>query len=174
VPVTDPAAIAAIFGTLPPGGTGAQRDNVGQALAGGVEAKARWLPHQDVTLDLTTLWSETRFKDSPGQPLLEGMPFPQAPEWRLVADLEWRATEQLAFFTGCEYGSLQYDDALASREIPEFTSVRIGATLRHGRAFYQIRVDNLFDEEIQTGLSGDGLRSYAAPRSLWLGAGWSF
>ena len=28
--------------------------------------------------------------------------------------------------------------------------------------------------EIQTGLSSDGIRTYAGPRSLWIGAEWDF
>ena len=41
VPITDPAQIAAIFGTLPPGGTGSQRQNVDEARVTGVEAANR-------------------------------------------------------------------------------------------------------------------------------------
>lgn len=169
VPVTDPAKITELFGVLPPGGTGAQKQNVDQARVLGVESRVEWLPRKDVTLELAGLWSETEFSDSPEQPALEGNPFPQAPDLRLIASGEWRANEKLSFFGGFEYGSSQYDDALATREISDYTSVRIGASYRHGNALYQIRVENLFDEEIETGVSGDGLRTLAAPRSLWAG-----
>jgi outer membrane receptor protein involved in Fe transport len=169
VPVTDPAKITELFGVLPPGGTGAQKQNVDLARVLGVEGRVEWLPHKDVTLELAGLWSDTEFSDSPEQPALEGNPFPQAPDLRLIAGGEWRANEKLSFFGGVEYGSSQYDDALATREISDFTSVRIGASYRHGNALYQIRVENLFDEEIETGVSGDGLRTLAAPRSLWAG-----
>lgn len=169
VPVTDPAKITELFGVLPPGGTGAQKQNVDQARVFGVESRVEWLPRKGVTLELAGLWSETEFSDSPEQPALEGNPFPQAPDLRLIAGGEWRANEKLSFFGGFEYGSSQYDDALATREISDYTSVRIGASYRHGNALYQIRVENLFDEEIETGVSGDGLRTLAAPRSLWAG-----
>ena len=174
VPVTDPAEIAALFGTIPPGGSGSQRRNVDEATVTGVEAKAEWLPHENLTLAITGLWTETEFRESGTQPLLEGQPFPQAPDLRIIGDIEWNATAALGFFAGAEYGAAQYDDALATRRIPDYTSVRIGAWFRHLNGLYQIRVENLLDEEIQTGLSSDGLRSYAAPRSLWVGAEWSF
>lgn len=174
VPVTDGGEISEIFGELPPGGTGSQKRNVDEAQVTGVEAVAEWRPDESVTLGLTGLWSDTEFSKSMGQPLLEGMPFPQAPEWRLIASGEWSATEDLVFFAGCEYGALQYDDALASRVIPDYTSVRIGAYWRMGGAIYQVRVENLLDEEIQTGLSSNGIRTLAAPRSLWVGAEWEF
>jgi outer membrane receptor for ferrienterochelin and colicin len=174
VPVTDPAEIAEIFGTIPPGGSGSIRRNVDQARVAGIEARIDWQAHEQVELNLAALWSETRFNESSQQPLLEGKPFPQAPELRLMAGAEWRPVEDVSLFAACEYGSSQYDDALAQRVIPDYTSVRIGASWRVGNAIYQIRVDNLLDEDIQTGLSSDGIRTLAAPRSLWLGAEWAF
>jgi outer membrane cobalamin receptor len=174
VPVTDPAEIAALFGVIPPGGSGSQRRNVDEATVTGIEAKAEWQAHERLNLALTGLWTETEFRESESQPLLEGQPFPQAPDLRVIGDIEWNATAALGFFAGAEYGASQYDDALATRRIPEYTSARIGAWFRHRNGLYQIRVENLFDEEIQTGLSSDGLRSHAAPRSLWVGAEWAF
>jgi outer membrane receptor protein involved in Fe transport len=174
VPVTDPAEISAIIGAVPPGGSLAQRRNVDEARVMGIEANVEWRPAEDITFDITGLWSETRFSESRAQPLLEGQPFPQAPDLRLVAGGEWRPRDDLSFFADIEYGASQYDDALAARRIPDYTSARIGAIWRHGRGIYQIRVDNLFDEEIQTGLASNGLRTYGAPRSLWLGAEWEF
>ncbi len=174
VPITDPAEITALFGVLPPDGTGSQRQNVDQAQVLGIEGNVEWLPTETVTLGLNGLWSQTDFTKSSRQPLLDGKPFPQAPELRLIASGEWRATEQLTAFAGCEYGSSQYDDALATRSIPDYTSVRVGLSLQLAAVTYQLRVENLFDEEIQTGLSSDGIRSYATPRSVWLGAEWEF
>ncbi|MGL4401100.1 MAG: TonB-dependent receptor domain-containing protein, partial [Luteolibacter sp.] len=174
VTVTGPAQIKQIFGTIPPGGTGSQRQNVEQAQVTGLEGRVEWLPVESVNLGLTGLWSRTDFSKSPDQPLLDGNPFPQAPDLRLIASATWQATDRWSFFAGGEYGASQYDDALASRSIPSFTTVRIGAQFQIGRGIYQIRVENLFDEEIQTGLSSDGIRTYAGPRSLWVGAEWAF
>lgn len=174
VPVTDPAQIAEIFGTIPPGGTGSQRQNVEQAQVTGIEGKIEWLPDDAVTLGVAGLWSHTDFSKSPDQPLLDGKPFPQAPDLRLIASADWQATENFSVFAGCEYGASQYDDALASRSIPDFTTMRIGASWQMAGAIYQIRIENLFDEDIQTGLSSDGIRTYAGPRSLWVGVEWSF
>ncbi|MEX1115541.1 MAG: TonB-dependent receptor [Akkermansiaceae bacterium] len=174
VPVTDPAEIAAIFGFIPPGGTASQRRNVDEARVLGVQADMEWRPQDAVSLVLSGIWSETEFSESSDQPLLDGKPFPQAPDLRLIASAEWRVTEPFTVFGGVEYGASQFDDALATREIPDYTSVRIGASWQTEAAIYQVRVENLFDEEIQTGLSGDGIRTYAAPRSIWVGAEWRF
>jgi outer membrane receptor protein involved in Fe transport len=175
VPVTDPAQIAAIFGTIPPGGSGQQRQNVDEARVLGLEAGMEWQPIDVVTLGLNGIWSDTEFSESSKQPLLEDKPFPQAPDLRLIASTDWRATERLTLSAGYEYGSHQFDDALAARRIPSYTSARIGATWKAREdLLLHARVDNLFDEEIATGLSTDGLRTIAGPRSLWIGAEWGF
>ena len=175
VPVTDPARIAAIFGTIPAGGSGSQRQNVDEAQVFGIEAGLEWEPRKEWTFGLNGIWSETEFTDSSRQPLLEGKPFPQAPDLRVNAFAEWHVTDQLTFFTGYEYGSYQYDDALAARRIPSYTSAKIGVTWQAREdLMLHARVDNLFDKEIATGLSTDGIRTIAAPRSLWVGAEWSF
>jgi hypothetical protein len=64
--------------------------------------------------------------------------------------------------------------ALALQSPCNGTAGTSGASWRTERALYQIRVENLFDEEIQTGLSSDGIRTLAGPRTLWLGAEWEF
>ena len=174
VPVTDPAEIAEIFGTLPDGGSGAIKRNVDESRVAGIEGTITWQPAAEWSLELTGLWSNTEFTESAQQPLLVGKPFPQAPELRVIATAEWRPTEPLTVFAGVEHGAEQFDDALATRRLPPYTSVRVGLSWRACNALYQLRVDNLFDEEIQTGLSSDGLRSYAAPRSLWAGVEWEF
>jgi outer membrane cobalamin receptor len=174
VPVTDPAKLKDLFPTLPSGGTGSIRDNVDEARVAGLEASAEWLPHESVTLAVRGLWSKTEFASSPDQPLLEGKPFPQSPDLRVIADGEWRALEGVSLFGGVEYGASQFDDALATRVIPDYTSVRIGAMRKIGDATLQVRIENLFNEQIVTGLSGDGLRSLAAPRSLWASLEWEF
>jgi outer membrane receptor protein involved in Fe transport len=175
VPITDPAQITAIFGAIPPGGSGSQRQNVDEARVLGVQAGAEWQPQQEVTLRLDGIWSDTEFSESTNQPLLEGKPFPQAPDLRVIAAADWHATETLTFSAGYEYGANQYDDALAQRRIPSYTSARIGATWQATeQVMLHARVDNLFDEEIATGLSSDGIRTIAAPRSFWIGAEWAF
>ncbi len=170
VPVTDPAQIAALFGALPTGGSGSQRRNVDEARVLGVQGQLEWQPRESLVLTLDGIWSETEFHDSRQQPLLQGKPFPQAPDLRLIAGFSWQATPALNLSAGYEYGASQYDDALARRRIGDFTSARIGASWRtRGGTVFHARIDNLFDEEIATGLSSDGIRTIAAPRTLWLG-----
>ena len=166
--------IADAIANVPIAGTQSIRDNVDEARVLGIEASTEWLPHESVTLALRGLWSETEFSSSPEQPMLEGKPFPQSPDLRLIADAEWCALEGMSVFGGVEYGASQFDDAMATRLIPDYTSVRFGVMRKIGDATLQVRIENLFDEEIVTGLSSDGLRTLAAPRSLWASMRWDF
>ncbi len=175
VPVTDPAQIAALFGTLPPGGTGAQRQNVDEARVYGIQTSASWTPDDFWTLRLDALWSETEFTSSKSQPLLQGRAFPLAPELRVLGNVEVRTTERWSFFTGVEYGASRYDDELGQLELPSYTTIRLGASWQATeRLTLHGRIENLFDEDVPTALAGNGLRSYGQPRAFWLTAEWAF
>lgn len=174
VPVTDPAEIVRIFGVIPPGGSGSQRQNVDLATVAGIETSARWTPADALSIELRNLWTDTRFQKSTRQPLLENMPFPQAPDLRSIATIEWLPMENLTLFLAAEHGSSQFDDALATRGLDAYTSIRTGLRWKHGPALYQLRVENLLDEQIQTGLASNGLLTTAAPRALWVSVDWEF
>jgi outer membrane receptor protein involved in Fe transport len=175
VPVTDPTEIAAIFGTIPAGGTGSQRRNVDEARVLGAQVGAEWEASDKFTVRLDGIWTQTNFHESSDQPLLEDKPFPQAPDLRLIAGLDWQPIDRLTLTAGYEYGASQFDDALAQRRIGDYTSARIGATWKASEnLLYHLRIENLFDEEIMTGLASDGTRSIAGPRALWASVEWSF
>jgi outer membrane receptor protein involved in Fe transport len=172
--ISDAVANVPVTPRSPSGGTISLRDNVDEARVAGLEGSAEWLPHESVTLAVRGLWSKTEFASSPDQPLLEGKPFPQSPDLRIIADAKWRALDDVTLFGGVEYGASQFDDALATRVIPDYTSVRVGVMRKIGDATLQVRIENLFDEEIVTGLSSNRLRTLAAPRSLWASLEWDF
>lgn len=175
VPIGDPGEAMAIAGFVPPGGTVAQRRNVEEARAWGLEARARWQPSPLCAFTLTYLFSRSEFTDSPDQPLLEGKRFPQAPAHRLVAGLESNPLESLGLLAQVDFGSGQYDDALEVRHLPSWWSVRLGAELTLSDGFsVHARVENLFDQEITTGLGSSGLRSIGVPRSFWMDVRYQF
>jgi outer membrane receptor protein involved in Fe transport len=175
VPIGDPGEAMAIAGFVPPGGTVAQRRNVEEARAWGLEARARWQPSPLCAFTLTYLFSRSEFTDSPDQPLLEGKRFPQAPAHRLVAGLESNPLESLGLLAQVDFGSGQYDDALEVRHLPSWWSVRLGAELTLSEGFsVHARVENLFDQEITTGLGSSGLRSIGVPRSFWMDVRYQF
>jgi outer membrane receptor protein involved in Fe transport len=175
VPVTDPTEISEIFGTIPAGGSGSQRRNVEEARVAGVQAEIEWFVADDVTVSLDGIWTETKFSVSPDQPLLEGNPFPQAPDLRLSAGIDWRVLPHCTLSAGYEYGASQFDDAMSQRRIADYTSARVGVMWKFSEHVTgSVRVENLFDEEIQTGLGSDGTVGIAGPRSFWATLEWAF
>ncbi|MGA0846078.1 MAG: TonB-dependent receptor [Luteolibacter sp.] len=174
VPVTDPSEIGVLSPGLPDDGSLAQRRNVDAAQVVGLEGRLGWQPTPEWSTTLSAVWQRTCFVESDGQRAIEGNPFPQAPELRVLGDIECLIDAGLAIFCGGEFSSFQYDDALAARRVAGFFRANAGIRWTRGATDYQLRVDNLFDEKIETGNASNGLRSYAAPRSFWLSAQWVF
>ncbi|MGB6219625.1 TonB-dependent receptor [Haloferula sp.] len=175
VPITDPAQIAAIFGTLPPGGTGSQRQNVDEARVLGLQGSVDWQPSEFWGLRFDGLWTETEFTSSPAQPLLDGQPFPQSPDLRLVASANIQPREDLSFFADFEFASHLFDDALSARRIPSYWTCRIGGSWQATETLsIHARIENLFDSEIPTGLASNGIQSIGQPRAFWLTTEWRF
>ncbi|MFK7910948.1 MAG: TonB-dependent receptor [Akkermansiaceae bacterium] len=175
VPVTDPADITRVFGTLPAGGVGAQRQNIEEARVLGLRTSVEYTPDPRITLRFDGLWSHTEFNSSPDQRLIEGEAFPQSPDFRLTGSVIVRPTDDWSFFVGAEYASSVFDDLLGQRELPSYWTCRLGGSWQASESVrFNFRVENLFDEEIPTGLAGNGLRSVGQPRSIWFGAEYSF
>lgn len=175
VPVTEAAEIAGVFGSLPAGGTGSQRRNVERAQVYGLELRADWEASEALNLRFTGVWSQSEFLDSPGQKLLEGERFAQAPELRLNLEGRYRFTEQISVNAGVEYRGQALDDLLGDRKLPAYWNTRVGGEWQVTEALtVRAQIENLFDEEIIAGESGNGLTTRGQPRAFWLSVGWLF
>ncbi|MFT7302038.1 MAG: outer membrane receptor protein involved in Fe transport [Akkermansiaceae bacterium] len=175
LPVTDPDEISTIFGSLPVGGSGSQRRNVDRSRVYGAEGHFDWAIDDSVTFSGKGLWSNTRFESSPGQALLENESFPQSPAFAMNLAAHYHPGQDWRFSLEVDYQSSAYDDLLGERKLPEFCSSRLSASwqatddLRLGA-----RVENLFDAEIISGSSNNGLVALGQPRAFWLSADWQF
>ena len=175
VPITDSLEASGIAGFVPPGGSVAQRRNVEEARVWGIEGRARWNPSPDLAFTLRYLLSQSEFVESREQSQLEGKRFPQSPRHRLVAGAELAPMEGLDLFAEVDFSSGQFDDALESRYLGSWWSVRLGGRVALSEnVSLQARVENLLDEEITTGLSSSGLESTGLPRSLWVNVDYRF
>ena len=175
MPVTDRAEAESIAGFLPPGGVLAQRRNIEQARVGGLESRLKWRVSSRWNCTLRYLFSRARFTSSPEQPLLEGKAFPQSPEHRVTAGIAGNPLERLHLFAEIEFGSSQYDDVLGERRLGSWWTARLGGEVKvTERMTVQARIENLFDEEVATGLSSSGLRSIGQPRSAWIDVNYRF
>ena len=137
--------------------------------------RADWEASEALNLRFTGVWSQSEFLDSPGQKLLEGERFAQAPELRLNLEGRYRFTEQISVNAGVEYRGQALDDLLGDRKLPAYWNTRVGGEWQVTEALtVRAQIENLFDEEIIAGESGNGLTTRGQPRAFWLSVGWLF
>ncbi len=175
VPIADPEEASSVAGFVPEGGSVAQRRNVDHARVRGGSAAMRWKVSPQWTGILRYLFSESQFKKSLEQEGLEGQSFPQSPEHSFIAAIRGRPLDGLRVFAEVEIGSSQFDDPMGERLLGSWWTARLGGEFELARDVkIHARIENLFDQEITTGLSSVGLRSIGQPRSFWMGMNYSF
>ena len=110
-----------------------------------------------------------------GQNGLVGKSFPQSPKHSVIATLRGRPFDKLGVFAQIEVSSSQFDDPRGERRLGSWWTTRIGGEFKlASNMTLHVRVENLLDREIITGLSSAGLRSVGQPRSFWMGMNYSF
>jgi outer membrane receptor protein involved in Fe transport len=159
--------VIAPCGFVPDGGSCRQRQNLDEVRVRGLEAEASWRsPSSPWAASLSYLLSDPEVRSAPAQPELEGKRVAQVPEHQLVGRLERIGRSTTAALQARWVGE-QSEDDLNERLLDDFVSLdlylarRIGASLELFAA-----VENLFDETIEAGLSGDGLLTVGAPRMV--------
>ena len=168
---TGPGVIAALprGGFVPAGGVLRQRQNAGTIEATGLEVNAelRW---DRVTLSAAAAWTDARVDGGAAASQLTGLRPAQAPEWSANLGMEWQATRRFKVSATVRYESARFDDDLNSRRLGAAITAdtRAGYQLTDGVNLYGA-VDNLFDEEVEVSLTGDGVAGYAAPRMARVG-----
>jgi outer membrane receptor protein involved in Fe transport len=71
------------------------------------------------------------------------------------------------------WGDRQFEDDQNSRVLAPFTTVDAALTYDFSAHLSAgLRVENLFDEQVETGKSADGLVSIGAPRLVWIRLHW--
>lgn len=155
-----------------PGGTVRQRQNIDLVLAPGFEATAEWQLIPAVKLRASYLFTHPTIERA-ADPTLEGKLLAQTPENVFTAGLEWTPTAKWGVTTQFRYSDRQFEDDQNSRVLAPFTT--FDAALRYQfseQGAASIRVENLFDTQIETGKSADGLISIGAPRLVSLQVRW--
>ena len=175
VPITNPTEATLVAGFVPPGGSVAQRQNVDHARVWGLSASMRWKFSSRWSGALKYLFSRSRFTSVAEQNGLEGKPFPQSPEHGVTATIRGRLLDKLRIFAEMETSSSQFDDPTGERRLGSWWTTRLGGEFEAtDNVTIHARVENLFDQEVTTGLGSTGMRSIGQPRSLWLGMDYSF
>lgn len=155
-----------IEGFIPAGGTLRQRDNVGRIAAYGVEARIekRW---ETFGLRFAANYTDAEVDGGSRAPQLTGLRPAQAPEFAATAGADWMAPFGLGVHVDLRYESERFDDDLNSRKLDSAVTLdmMIDYELGGGVSVYGA-VDNLFNADVQTGQTADGIFSHGPPQ-LW-------
>jgi outer membrane receptor protein involved in Fe transport len=155
-----------------PGGTMRQRQNIDLVSAPGFEAMAEWQVVSSVKLRGAYLFTHPTIERA-ADPLLEGKLLAQTPENVFTAGLEWTPTAKWVVTTQLRYCDRQFEDDQNSRVLASFTTFDAAVLYQFSeQGAASIRVENLFDSQIETGKSADGIISIGAPRVVSLQVRW--
>ena len=101
--------------------------------------------------------------------MLVGNRLAQTPEHVVTAGLQWDPTSKWRFGGQLRYSSSQFEDDQNSRSLASFTVCDLIAIYDFNeRISASVRVENIFNIQIETGRSADGLISIGAPRLVTL------
>ena len=155
-----------------PGGVLRQRQNIDLVLAPGFEAKAAWQLHPTVALAASYLFTWPMVERA-ANPELEGKRLAQAPAHVLTGSVDWTPAPDWTLIAQAHFTGEQFDDDQNSRVLASFTTVDLGLSYDFStKASAAIRVENLFDQQIETGKTANGLLSIGAPRLVTLRFRW--
>lgn len=158
---------------VPDGGVYRQRQNVSSVISTGVELQARWEPTSWLELNAGYLYTATEVKARSAA--LDGRELAQAPPHVLTSGITWRPVEGWQALIQARYGSEQFEDDLNTLVLNSYlvwdasVSCQINPQLR-----VSVVMENVFDEEVETGRSGDELVSIGAPRWVGVKISWAF
>ena len=159
-----------IAGLIPAGGVLRQRQNVGQINAYGLEG--------DVAADLSAAWTvraafsatHARVDGAAAAAQLTGKRPAQAPALTITGGARWKPVDRFSLDADLRYESKRYEDDLNQRALKAGTSLdlRAGWALSPTSEVY-LAADNALDANLAVGQTADGVTSYSAPRTLYVG-----
>jgi vitamin B12 transporter len=151
-------------GFIPAGGVLRQRQNIDLVEAPGVEMTAQWQLVRALALNASYIFTQPTV-DRAGDQSLEGKLLAQTPEHVATAGFDWNPTTRWNISAQIRYSDRQFEDDQNTRVLAPFTTVDLAASYEFSaHASAAVRVENLFNEQIQTGVSATGVVSTGAPR----------
>jgi outer membrane receptor protein involved in Fe transport len=151
-------------GLVPAGGVCRQRQNLDRSEIHGFEAELDWRPAPRWRFTTSYLLSDAEILDAPQQPELEGNRLAQVPESQASMSVSWSDPERCDVELLGRFVDDQFEDDLNSLELSQAVVVDLAVTVPVGSALdVFVRAENLFDEEIEAGLTADGLLTVGTP-----------
>jgi len=146
-----------------------QRQNLDTVTAKGVELDGRWVAGA-LSLGASYAFTDSRVAASGLSAGLDGLRPAQTARHQASATLGWSHDDAGASITA-RYAGPQFEDDQNARVLKGALTLDATAALPITRGLaLQARAENIFDAEVQAGISGPGVIERALPRTLWLGA----
>ncbi len=157
-------------GFVPLNGVCRQRVNLDQTLVFGIEAEASYSPAAAWLAELQYAFSETEILDAGEGSDLNGKELAQVPQHSLSAALTYDNADLITTRLQARYTGKQYEDDLNTLTLDDFITVDVFLSRRMGKNTEILAsVQNLFDAEIETAKTADGITSIGSPLSFTLG-----
>lgn len=101
---------------------------------------------------------------------LNGLQPAQSPRHQVSATIGWANAAGAALSTTGRYVSNQFEDDGNDRSLADAFTIDLRAALPIAAGWSaEARAENLADERVEAGVSGDGIVERASPRALWIG-----
>jgi len=152
-------------GFVPTGGSCRQRGNIAGIDAFGVELSAGLRLTKTLRIASFYSFTDTSIADAASAPQLLGKALPQVPRHQASISAFWQAASVPLTMSATLRGQTrQFDDDLNQRILKGFLTLDASAQWAVSDAL-QLRIDivNLFDQQIEAGVSGDGLITRGQP-----------
>ena len=159
------------FGTLPAGGVGQERLNLGRIDTDGVQFGLTWKQSDSWSVELSVLEEDATVASAPVAPELVGLSLPEVPRWNASLGVAWHPAKRLFVTARVRRMGSQYDDDL--NQLPLAAATVADASLRfvlskHAEAF--VSAENLGNSQVETAHSALGVYNVAPPRMAGAGA----
>ena len=153
-------------GFIPAGGVLRQRQNIDVVLAPGLEARASWQIVPSLALKAGYLFTNPTIEEA-SDAALEDKRLAQTPNHVVTSEVEWTPGARWHFAAQMRHSGRQFEDDQNSRTLAGFTTFDASAVYEFSsRGSAAIRIENIFDTEIESGRSAAGLVSIGAPRQV--------
>ncbi len=164
--LTDAIANVTI-GTSVAGGAQRQRQNAGDIRALGFEGEVKHYIRDVLALRAAISVTDARVAAGANAPQLDGKRPAQAPRMTITGGAQWLMFAPLSLRADIRYESMRFDDDLNTRRLGSAFVVDVAARwrLRDGLSAF-VALDNAFDANVTTGVTGANVYSYGEPRTF--------
>lgn len=160
------------IGPGPAGGVLRQRQNVELVVAPGFEGAAEWQVMPALRVRAGYLFTHPTIERA-ADPVLRGKLLAQTPEHVFTGGAEWTPATKWLVSAQVRYVDRQFEDDQNSRTLAPFATVDAAVGYEFsGQVSAILRVENLFNTEVESGKSATGLISIGTPRLVSLQVRW--